>query len=797
MTDVEPSKPRREPTPAFPASSADRPAGAPFGSVLALTIVLPLGLFLIALPLAYLLIPATVLDPPFPPQNQHSETLLFILAFAVLLPAAVLLVPRLADRIASGPKGSAFPSVTAVVALAFLALVFLVKVSGRLPWGDGLAVLLVAMLLWALLSATLLFRAASPGPSPLIVRIGGLSAAGLWTAAGIAGLATCAGFAHLPSIARIPLIIGIAGIAAAVFVRRRWRPPHIGRPWGPVVDGAVCLLVFLAVPNLVIYEADPLAGDFQTTIFQFHQDFFLGPANHVLGGGAMLVDTLSQYGVGSIYALAAWFQVAPIGYGTLGLFEGLLSSLVFVGAYLVLRMAGLSRLLAATTMVVALIVLVFALIFPLGGLLQHGSLRFGLPMAVIVAAVAEARWPARAPIFRICQLAVVAVSSIWALEAFAYTLLTLASVMTIRAWALPVKDRLRALIRWTGELLLACAAAHIALASITLIAAGELPDWGLYLRTLRAFLVGSVGDLTYDFSPWSPGLGLGAFYVASAIGVVLLLRRQRDLVSSNWPLVVALGSSTTYGVALFSYLVNRSADHIVPYISLPAVMVVALWLGLLLRAGTPVSRRVREGALIVSTVVAVLLISVAWSTVGTRFSQSALAIAAPGGKSLDDALTRLWHMPPLDPAAPEGERLLARYMPGEDETPVLTSADLGIEILMRSGRINQIPLSDPWEDSLVPDQHLDSLRQAVDALEPGDRILMDEIALEDFAAYRADPELDPSPASNTEQTLVPSGLTSLQEFVLHALAGEYRLRKVAEGADGLSVVELVPSQSGS
>ena len=116
---------------------------------------------------------------------------------------------------------------------------------------------------------------------------------------------------------------------------------------------------------------------------------------------------------------------------------------------------------------------------------------------------------------------------------------------------------------------------------------------------------------------------------------------------------------------------------------------------------------------------------------------------------------------------------------------------------MRSGRINQIPLSDPWEDSFVADQHLDSLQQAVDALEPGDRILMDEIAREDFAAYRADPELDPSPASNTEQTLVPSGLTSLQEFVLHALAAEYRLRKVAAGADGLSVVELVPSQSGS
>ena len=32
------------------------------------------------------------------------------------------------------------------------------------------------------------------------------------------------------------------------------------------------------------------------------------------------------------------------------------------------------------------------------------------------------------------------------------------------------------------------------------------------------------------------------------------------------------------GIGLFSYLVNRSADHIVPYVSLPAVMLAVLWL---------------------------------------------------------------------------------------------------------------------------------------------------------------------------------------------------------------------------
>ena len=41
--------------------------------------------------------------PPFPDHHQDAETLLFVLAFAVLLPARGLFVPRLADRIVAAP----------------------------------------------------------------------------------------------------------------------------------------------------------------------------------------------------------------------------------------------------------------------------------------------------------------------------------------------------------------------------------------------------------------------------------------------------------------------------------------------------------------------------------------------------------------------------------------------------------------------------------------------------------------------------------------------------------------------
>ncbi len=74
---------------------------------------------------------------------------------------------------------------------------------------------------------------------------------------------------------------------------------------------------------------------------------------------------------------------------------------------------------------------------------------------------------------------------------------------------------------------------------------------------------------------------------------------------------------------------------------------------------------------------------------------------------------------------------------------MLTSADLGIEILIRTERGSAVPLGDPWEDSLVPDDHLGPLGDYVDGLAAGDRMLIDAPARELFELYRKHPERDP------------------------------------------------------
>ena len=179
------------------------------------------------------------------------------------------------------------------------------------------------------------------------------------------------------------------------------------------------VLLLVAVDLVVLSPDDPTRGAldrFIETVAQFHADFLLAPANQVLGGSAMLVDEASQYGVGSIYFLAGWFQVVPIGYGTLGLLDGLLSGLTLVAGYLILRMAGCSRILSGGALAVAVVALVLNRVYPVGVIVQEGPFRFGLPMVVVLAAVLARRRPALAAVARFVGFATIAVASVWSLR---------------------------------------------------------------------------------------------------------------------------------------------------------------------------------------------------------------------------------------------------------------------------------------------------------------------------------------------------------------------------------------------
>ena len=294
---------------------------------------------------------------------------------------------------------SALPSVAALLAATLALGILAVRLSSVVRGGGGKAALLGMVLLWGVGAVALLWRAASSKPWPHAERLAAL-APRLWVLAGVLVLGSLLTVTRLASLDPVPLAFGALVVLALAYgapLRRWWRPSPRA---GAAIDALVVVVLVLVVVDLVVITPeDPAATPlerFVTGVIQFHHDFLLGPANQVLGGHPMLVDTASQYGVGSIYFLAGWFELVPIGYGSLGLLDGLLTALSFVAGYGLLRIGGASRLLAAVALGVGTVVLVLARVYPVGALPQEGPLRFGLPLLLVLATVAAERWPRRA-----------------------------------------------------------------------------------------------------------------------------------------------------------------------------------------------------------------------------------------------------------------------------------------------------------------------------------------------------------------------------------------------------------------
>lgn len=769
--------------------------GAPYGQVLAIAIMLALAAFLAVMGVAILAARPQVkglgaFAGLVNQQNETAKSLLYLLTFLVILPLAVVLAGRLADSIAAGPNAPALPTLTALMAAGLAAALIAVRLSHRLPWGDGLKVLLAAVALWALGAGVALARASRGGPWPSVLALRSIGR-GAWPAATVLVFGALLCVTHRGSLHVVPLALGaVVGLSLLIAGSRLRLPAIVRRRW-VVLECLFVVLVALAVANVVVFHASGRLPNIYLPpgVIQNQQDYLLGSANQLLGGGALLVNVpVSQYGVGLIYFLDGWFHLVPIGYGTLGLLDSIVTALFYVSAYAVLRIAGAGRAIAALATAAAVVGLVYGLQYPVGALPETGPLRFGLPMALVLARVAQVRWTRYATVAEGFALGALGLAAVWAFEAFAYAVLVFVAIAAVQAWLAPAGERRRCLVGQALRGAVACVVAHLLLASITLLGTGHLPDWGQYLTYIRSFLLGGqAGAISYGFARWSPGLAVGAGTVASAAALVLLVLRAPLTARREQVTLVALAGSTAYEIALLSYVANRSSTYLLPYVTLPLVIAGALWLAMLRRQRGASARALRRGGVAFATATAVLVITAAWPSIHGNFAGSALAHAYPGG-GLPGAMRRLWHPPPIDPRAPEGVRLLNRYAPGHKALVVLPLVpDLGVEILMRGGRANSLFIGDPVDDSLVPSLWMAKLTAEVRRLAPGERLLIDRDALTVLGGLRAHPRVDPQdhPIDGGNQQL---------EWLLRQLDRRFLLRPIYRDRDGLIVAELAPRE---
>lgn len=765
-------------------------AQAPLGAVFALVMALITGSFMVVMPLVILSADPVFILPELPSNKQDAETLLYLLTFAVLLPLWLWRGPKIADRIRRGPNGEGLVALTGILTALLAASIALVRISSDLPWGNGVKAVLAAGIVWSALAALSLFRATRSEWRPLnaLATSGGRIWAGALLLVLLAALAPVK-FGHVDPPA---LIVGLIVAISIAFAYGRVGLPVIPRGWKLPLDALVVVVVLLAIPDMVILPIERAASDadasFTVYVIQFHQNLWLGAASQVLGGSALLVDTVSQYGIVPIYLIAAFLNLAPINYTALGFFDGALSAGVFAVGYLILRAAGVRRGLAAMALAVGVVALVWDLTFPMGGLLQHGALRFGLPILLVAFQVAGARWPRFGRTANIASLAVVGLSSVWALEAFLYVSVTWLALLLLRFTWQPAPLRWRWVAVRAAEVVVAWAITQMIFLLITLLASGSLPDWGLYLDYLRDFLTGEIGELTYDFTTWSRGFAVGAVYVASAAGLALLAIRAPEYVRSRQAAMVALAGLTGYGIGLFSYYDNRSLDHVLPNISLPALLLVTIWLALCLESGARFSLLYRRCVLGTACGFVALMVAVAWPAAGTRSEDSLLAYVIPGGPSLSSGFERIWDPPEFTPGSGDGERLIERYFAGEDQVPVLTRSELDVEMLVRSDKVNALGITDAKEMSWVSGPHEGTIDDAVDDLQAGDLMVVDNEALIAFNALVA------GLATTTDGYMTGSKMEPIQVRALGRIAERFRLKVVASRPSGVTVVRLEPRQ---
>jgi hypothetical protein len=226
-------------------------------------------------------------------------------------------------------------------------------------------------------------------------------------------------------------------------------------------------------------------------------------------------------------------------------------------------------------------------------------------------------------------------------------------------------------------------------------------------------------------------------------------------------------------------------------VSLPLLLCAAIWLSLLESGSLDASHRARLGGLAGALAVAVLLTAVAFSGISARFPRSALGEVMPRGASPTAALRELWHPAPLNESAPVGEELLAHYMPGQRRVLILLSPDLATEILLRSGRANELPFTDPREDSYDGQPSDSALEAAVARLHAGQRLLLQDLGLQVARLGRREPGADFS----TDPPVDVNQLVPAQQEAIALIARRFGLR-VLDREDGYVVVQLAPRASG-
>jgi len=713
---------------------------------------------------------------------------LFLGSFVALLPLCLLAMLFLAG---SEQVARRLPGSVIATGIGFVALLGLTRLFAEGHREAAVLVLAGAILLLAWEALTLF--GPSERPSASVAKALDLPAWALATSAALLLICLLLAFAPPRDVTVSHCVLALLVSTAIAVVYSFVRP--LARPgWLLVLaDVLVVALILAAVLDLTVYTtatspsfgfADPVSIGLTTR--QYQQDPYLAAIDDVLHGKALLVDTASQYGVGSIYLLAGLFKIAPIGYGPFGLFATFFTGVEIALGYVVTRLACRRWWLPAGAAIVAVVVV--GALQSTAFLPSQGGLRFAPPLALLLLALLGVRRRTDPTPITPGSLGALALASVWSIETFVFSAAILIGLLTffLAATSSSAHDAWRkavgALARMAGVSLGAIAL----LTLLTRLLAGAWPDWGWYVSYATAY---SSGPAQLPVGAWSPVWILGGIYFASLVGTIGALLLRRSAVQGNLLRFTTLAGASVAGLAFLVYFVNRSVDSLLVLFALPAIMSVCVWLDLALDLARS-SRRLRGISVAAVAWLAAFLVIVSWPVAKGVIESSALAQLPPGGKPLRADLSAIWSSPPIDPRSVVAQELIERRF-GSGEPLVFLEPDLATETLMRSRRTDLLPIGFPAGHGIAPSAWRGRLRDDVEALEAGTLVLL----------QRHPPGPNGEPAEPVGplfaervfgQVHPDSWLSPPAEIALRMVKQRFDLQPVAVAEDGLVVARLEP-----
>lgn len=696
--------------------------------------------------------------------TEHVETLLYPATFALLFPLAAIAAHHQLASLSNRPD------VSALLAGGNLAALSAILLLGRLLSEiGGVSALRVSFLigaaliaLWNPATTTFLRSRAQPVRLP-------------WLASAIpAALVVGALLLFVPhgtfTPLRLSMSLGVGVMIALVLMSA----PAV-RARRPITVALDVIVALFLIPLL--------ASDFNQYhgSLRYDQDFYVGPANAILHGSPMLVDTFAQYGVGVMYFLAGIFELIPIGYGSFQLVNGLLTALEFVLVYVILRLGCRSQPYALLGTAACLVANVLTGIGFHVGYASTGPLRFGLPWVLIALAVLAAKIPGHRRMLDVAMIALVGVSAIWSFETFVYTTGAYLAIIALELALQEGSARERAgkAGRQFGLLASVIVASHVVFAVATRTFGGQWPDWGGYLAYIQ--LYGWNGFSTLLIDPWSLGYLIASLYFVSIAGLVFVTLEQRRFAAVKRVELTAIATTTAFGILSYTYFLGRSHSNNLHHIAPPAIVLSVLWVSLLARH-TPVGNR---------TVRFAVLVFVGWAAAAvivqqpqeTRASllRSPLRQIFQQNPRLSARVYALidWRQRPDDQRSIESEQLLDRFAPGQSRVAVVVQAYYSTEALIRGHRGNLLPL-EPSQDSLLPERSLSLVEKRLSRLRPGLVVLTEQSYLDQppHYQYRGAPGGD---ARSTDE---------FGAVVLSEIRRLFRYRVAATTPDGLVLLIL-------